>query len=596
MAVLSPVSSPWLPPRGGAGEGVEPPRGHAERCPPHARLWQSSYPPLMLQRTAPDDAAEVLSALSFLLPAAQRRDRLAQQLKEILGFGTRVAGSFSPGQQKMLDFSVAAGKWRPPRELLFRLAAPPPSPASRWRLEWDNFTGTTPLGSRSFSNVIFNFEGGHAFRRADARETRNRTMPRRRPRRSFAASEAAAENGNSGMWRSSMAGEKLQHVVLAAHWDSKFFADMKFLGACDSALPVVYLLETMRMITVLSDTSDVLRAAAVTAGNRDVCAHLRQALSPAYRTVLRYHYADDDDFLRCLSGGKMRVANASDATEADAHAAPRAGGAWLRLLRHVDHLPALTVVFFDGEEAFVSWQGDDHTYGSRHLAKLWQQTRFAVSRDPPAAAADFALSQFDAIDLFVLYDLMGPAGTQFHNYFPDQSGKAFALLAEVEEAHRLRAGRVACLSQQLMDARGTCSPQLPEIWCRHGSPHDMFTIYGVPRLGDPLLHHTDLAELWIPSSAPCGANSAGHHARNIFFPVEEKWAWGPRLAGGVTVEDDHIHWMGTERVLHLIPWPFPSSWHTARDDGSEIDAGTVVDLCRVLEAFVLRLGEGWLRE
>ncbi|RNF02877.1 putative glutaminyl cyclase [Trypanosoma rangeli] len=594
MAVLS----LWLPPRGGAGgEGVETPWGRAERRPPHARLWQSSYIPLTLQNTAPDDAAEVLSALSFLLPAAQRRDRLVQQLEEILGFGTRVAGSSSPGQQKMIDFSVAAGKWRPPREALFHLAAPPPSPASRWRLEWDKFTDTTPLGPRNFSNIIFNFEGGYAFRRALARETRNRTTPRRRRRRSFAVSDAAAKDRNSGMWRSSMADEKLQHVVLAAHWDSKFFADMEFLGACDSALPVVYLLETMRMITVLSDTSDVLRAAAVTAGNRDVCAQLRQALSPAYRTVLRYYYADDDDFIRCLSGGKTRVANASDATETDAHVAPRAGGDWLRLLRHVDNLPALTVVFFDGEEAFVSWQGEDHTYGSRHLAKLWQQTRFAAaSRDRSAADADSALSRLDAIDLFALYDLMGPAGTQFHNYFPDQSGKAFALLAEVEEAHRLRAERLACLSKQLMDAQGTCSPQLPEVWCRHGSPHDMFTIYGVPRLAGPLLHRTDLAELWITPPAPCGTNSAGHHAQNIFFPVGEKWARGPRLAGGVTVEDDHIHWMGTQRVLHLIPWPFPSSWHTARDDGSDIDAGTVVDLCRVLEAFVLRLGEGWMHE
>lgn len=29
------------------------------------------------------------------------------------------------------------------------------------------------------------------------------------------------------------------------------------------------------------------------------------------------------------------------------------------------------VVFFDGEEATVAWQGDDHTYGSRRLAAKW---------------------------------------------------------------------------------------------------------------------------------------------------------------------------------------------------------------------------------
>ena len=29
------------------------------------------------------------------------------------------------------------------------------------------------------------------------------------------------------------------------------------------------------------------------------------------------------------------------------------------------------IVFFDGEEATVAWQGDDHTYGSRRLAERW---------------------------------------------------------------------------------------------------------------------------------------------------------------------------------------------------------------------------------
>jgi glutaminyl-peptide cyclotransferase len=33
--------------------------------------------------------------------------------------------------------------------------------------------------------------------------------------------------------------------------------------------------------------------------------------------------------------------------------------------------PAVWLVFLDGEEATVSWNGDDHTYGSRHLAGRW---------------------------------------------------------------------------------------------------------------------------------------------------------------------------------------------------------------------------------
>ncbi|MEZ5366238.1 MAG: M28 family peptidase [Bryobacterales bacterium] len=47
------------------------------------------------------------------------------------------------------------------------------------------------------------------------------------------------------------------------------------------------------------------------------------------------------------------------------------------LLALADHLAKQTrkdtvrVVFFDGEESAVAWEGDDHTYGSRRLAEQW---------------------------------------------------------------------------------------------------------------------------------------------------------------------------------------------------------------------------------
>lgn len=47
------------------------------------------------------------------------------------------------------------------------------------------------------------------------------------------------------------------------------------------------------------------------------------------------------------------------------------------LLALADHLAkskrrdTVRLVFFDGEEAAVAWQGDDHTYGSRHTAETW---------------------------------------------------------------------------------------------------------------------------------------------------------------------------------------------------------------------------------
>ncbi|MBI3698157.1 MAG: M28 family peptidase [Acidobacteria bacterium] len=43
-----------------------------------------------------------------------------------------------------------------------------------------------------------------------------------------------------------------------------------------------------------------------------------------------------------------------------------------RTLARAPHRDGVWVVWFDGEESVVSWQGEDHTYGSRHLAKKWK--------------------------------------------------------------------------------------------------------------------------------------------------------------------------------------------------------------------------------
>ncbi|KAG4417590.1 hypothetical protein IFR04_009320 [Cadophora malorum] len=70
-----------------------------------------------------------------------------------------------------------------------------------------------------------------------------------------------------------------------------------------------------------------------------------------------------------------------------------------------------------------------------------------------------------------------------------------------------------------------------------------------------------------------------------FLPEPEKGpdqfnaAWG--------VQDDHIPFMarGVE-VLHIIPTPFPSVWHTMADDAEHLDMPTVEDWARIVTAFV----------
>ncbi|KAK4144749.1 uncharacterized protein C8A04DRAFT_27472 [Dichotomopilus funicola] len=53
------------------------------------------------------------------------------------------------------------------------------------------------------------------------------------------------------------------------------------------------------------------------------------------------------------------------------------------------------------------------------------------------------------------------------------------------------------------------------------------------------------------------------------------------------VEDDHVPFMrrGVD-ILHLIPSPFPSVWHTMDDDGAHLDVPTIRDWAKIMTAFV----------
>ncbi|CAL1534620.1 unnamed protein product [Lymnaea stagnalis] len=73
----------------------------------------------------------------------------------------------------------------------------------------------------------------------------------------------------------------------------------------------------------------------------------------------------------------------------------------------------LQMLFFDGEEAFVSWTSQDSLYGSRHLASLWQQS---PDRNDPTA-----VNNLQNINFFTLLDLIGPSDTSFVNYYANTS-------------------------------------------------------------------------------------------------------------------------------------------------------------------------------
>lgn len=81
--------------------------------------------------------------------------------------------------------------------------------------------------------------------------------------------------------------------------------------------------------------------------------------------------------------------------------------------------------------------------------------------------------------------------------------------------------------------------------------------------------------------------------RRPFLPQADAVAVG--AMGGIS--DDHVPFMfRAVPILHLIPTPFPSVWHTMDDDGAHLDMPTVRDWTRIVTAFALEwldLAEVW---
>ncbi|XP_028352905.1 glutaminyl-peptide cyclotransferase isoform X1 [Physeter macrocephalus] len=202
-----------------------------------------------------------------------------------------------------------------------------------WVLEVDTFLSQTPYGYRSFSNII---------------STLNPTAKR--------------------------------HLVLACHYDSKYFPhwdNRVFVGATDSAVPCAMILELARAVD-------------------------KQLLS-----------------LKMLNLKKARIVYNLSYNTADLH-------------KNIsDSKPdlSLQLIFFDGEEAFLHWSPQDSLYGSRHLA-----SKMASTAHPPGARDT---NQLHGMDLLILLDLIGAPNPTFPNFFPNTARWFHRLQAIEHELHEL---------------------------------------------------------------------------------------------------------------------------------------------------------------
>ncbi|XP_037675789.1 glutaminyl-peptide cyclotransferase-like protein isoform X1 [Choloepus didactylus] len=86
----------------------------------------------------------------------------------------------------------------------------------------------------------------------------------------------------------------------------------------------------------------------------------------------------------------------------------------------------LQLLFLDGEEALKEWGPKDSLYGSRHLARL-------MASEPHSPGP----TRIQAIELFVLLDLLGAPNPTFYSHFP-RTARWFHRLRNIEKRlHRL---------------------------------------------------------------------------------------------------------------------------------------------------------------
>lgn len=101
--------------------------------------------------------------------------------------------------------------------------------------------------------------------------------------------------------------------------------------------------------------------------------------------------------------------------------------AQLRVFKQQKLPVTLQLIFFDGEESFEEWTDTDSLYGSRHLAKRMASTPLPESKH---------ITMLQAVDLFVLLDLLGGPDPLIANHFDNTARWFNRLIAAEKRLHR----------------------------------------------------------------------------------------------------------------------------------------------------------------
>ena len=315
---------------------------------------------------------------------------------------------------------------------------------------------------------------------------------------------------------------------------------------------------------------------------------------------------------------------------------PKQGGASKGGDLSLPGFPKVTVLFFDGEEAFINWKGNDNTYGARLQAEKWEQDerQFYHQRQEDGHArkketdARVPYNLLSGVTTFLLLDLLGHSQTTMHNLFPDHTGKQYGKLHRIEQAFSGGfAGEVAAdtfwrrwgmsASGSKEGALAAESPlkvlvdgNMPESlgWAAISSAHSPFLqlVDGLQRAvkqahrqqpkATPFIAPTDAAQTAVTfltealSQEKRRGSGGGTGGTPKFRPPLAREPYFPFEPSGIKsgVDDDHKHFLvrGVP-ILHLISVPFPPVWHELSDDQQHLNFDLIYEFTVLLAEYAI---------
>ncbi|CCD26532.1 uncharacterized protein NDAI_0H03590 [Naumovozyma dairenensis CBS 421] len=184
----------------------------------------------------------------------------------------------------------------------------------------------------------------------------------------------------------------------------------------------------------------------------------------------------------------------------------------------------IKIIFFDGEEAIEKWSDDDSIYGSRHLAKKWQEQKQTIKLKNGTI---IETNELDNIEVFVLLDLLGSKSDTLESIMGQRVPSYYS------ETH-MHYGLLSTIEGEYFESNISSrmeSSRIPVL-----DPSNLvFEQFGMSVIGDD---HLPFYDYGVP-------------------------------------------------ILHLIPYPFPSSWHTMSDTFANLDQEQVNRWAIILSEFTL---------